>query len=107
MGIRRYTDLRAWQACDAYKKAIYRLCADGPLSRDWTRRNELEESVAGPPAHLSEGFGRFNPPDFARFAVMARSSLMESQDQLAEVALRRLLAVVLAIASMKLILAHR
>ena len=33
-------------------------------------------------AHIAEGFGRFNPPDFARFTVIARSSLMESQNHL-------------------------
>ena len=81
-GVRRFNDLRAWQACNAYKQAVYHTCADGPLSRDWVRRRQLEESVAGPPAHLAEGFGRFNPADFARFVVIARSSLMESQNHL-------------------------
>jgi hypothetical protein len=38
--------------------------------------------VAGPPAHLAEGFGRFSPPDFAGYTVMARSSLLESQNHL-------------------------
>jgi len=33
-------------------------------------------------AHIAEGFGRFNPADFARFCVIARSSLMESQNHL-------------------------
>lgn len=82
MGVRRFTELRAWQACDAYKKAVYRLCSDGPLSKDWSRRSQLEESVSGPPSHVAEGFGRFNPADFARFLVLARSSLMESQNHL-------------------------
>jgi four helix bundle protein len=82
MGVRRFTELRAWQACNSYKKAVYRLCESGPLSKDWGRRTQLEESVAGPPACIAEGFGRFNPADFARFAVMARSSLMESQNHL-------------------------
>ena len=82
MGVRRFTELRAWQACDAYKKAVYRLCSNGPLSGDWSRRRQLEESVSGPPAHVAEGFGRFNPADFARFLVLARSSLMESQNHL-------------------------
>jgi four helix bundle protein len=80
--VKRFTDLRAWQACNAYKQTVYAACADGPLSRDWARRRQLEESVAGPPAHLAEGFGRFNPPEFARFTVIARSSLMESQNHL-------------------------
>jgi four helix bundle protein len=81
-GVNRFTNLRAWQACGAYKKAMYRLCLERPLSRDWKRRDQLEESVAGPAGHLSEGFGRFSPPDFARFTVIARSSLMESQNHL-------------------------
>ena len=73
-GVRRFTQLRAWQACTAYKKAVYAICEDGALSQDWKRRSQLEESVAGPPGHLEEGFGRFSPADFARFVVMARSS---------------------------------
>jgi four helix bundle protein len=81
-GVRRFTDLRAWQACDVYKKAIYKLIDNGVYGNDWKRRIQIEESVSSPPDHIAEGFGRFNPPDFARFTVMARSSLMESQSQL-------------------------
>ena len=82
--VRRFTQLPAWQACNTYKQAVYRLCAEGPLSRDWDRRGQLEESVAGPPAHIAEGFGRFNPTEFARFTIIARSSLMESRRHLGE-----------------------
>lgn len=81
-GVQRFTDLRAWQACNVYKNAVYRICAEGRLSRDWARRDQLEASVASPAANISEGFGRFNPPDFARYAVIARASLMESQNHL-------------------------
>ena len=82
MGVRRFTDLRAWKACDAYKKAVYRLRDATPQLRQWRRWAQFEDSVAGPPAHVSEGFGRFSPPDFARYCVMARASLMESQNHL-------------------------
>jgi len=82
MGVHRFTELRAWQVCSVYKKAIYRLCSTGSLSRDFERRDQLERSAARPCAHVSEGFGRFSPPDFARYCVMARSSLMESQNHL-------------------------
>jgi four helix bundle protein len=77
-GVRRFTELRAWQACDVYKKAVYKLLDKGVFGKDW----KLEDSVAGPPGHVAEGFGRFNPPDFARFTVIARSSIMESQSHL-------------------------
>jgi len=52
------------------------------FGKDWKRLEQLEDSVAGPPGHVAEGFGRFNPPDFARFTVIARSSIMESQSHL-------------------------
>ena len=82
VGVQRFTDLRARQACDTYQKEVYELCREPPLANDWDRRTQLEKSVKGPPAHVAEGFGRFNPADFARFLVMARSSLMESQNHL-------------------------
>ena len=82
MGAKRFTELRAWQACVDYKRAVYRVLDQGALARDWERRAQLESSVAGPPAHIAEGFGRFSPADFARFVVMARSSLLESQNHL-------------------------
>ena len=81
-GVRRFSDLRAWQACTAYKRAVYRLCQHEPIASDWKRRGQLEDSVWGPPGHVAEGFGRFSPLDFARFVVMARASLMESQSHL-------------------------
>ncbi|HTM05176.1 MAG TPA: four helix bundle protein [Vicinamibacterales bacterium] len=81
-GVKRFTDLRAWQTCRDYKLAVYRTVLDSPLCRDWRRRDQLERSVAGPPAHVAEGFGRFNPTDSARFCVTARASLMESQNHL-------------------------
>lgn len=81
-GVHRFTDFRAWQACVTYKRAIYELVLNTPLSRDWKRRDQLEKSVAGPPSHIAEGYGRFNPPDFAQFTIFARASLMESQDHL-------------------------
>ena len=81
-GVRRFTDLRAWQACETYKKAVYQVCEQPPLATDWRRRGQLEEAVRGPGSHVAEGFGRFSPPDFARFVVMARASVMESQNHL-------------------------
>ena len=80
--VRRFTELRAWQTCNHYKQVVYRVCAEGPLSRDWEKRRQLEESVAEPPDHLAEGFRRANPGEFGRFSLLARSSLIESQNHL-------------------------
>jgi len=60
---------------------VYAICENGPLATN-LRNARSEDSAAGPPGHIAEGFGRFNPADFARFTVIARSSLMESQNHL-------------------------
>ena len=81
-GVKRFTDLRAWQACDVFKKAVYQLFESKQIAQDLGRRKQIEESSSRTTAHIAEGFGRFNPADFARFCVIARSSLMESQNHL-------------------------
>jgi four helix bundle protein len=81
-GVRHFTQLRAWQLCDAYKRAIYKLTEMPCYQKDSWRRAQLEKSVAGPPAHIAEGFGRFNPPEFAHYTSMAHGSLMESKNHL-------------------------
>jgi four helix bundle protein len=81
-GVRRFTQLRAWQACDAYKKAVYRVCSATTIATDHRFRQQLEESASGPSAHVAEGFGRFSPRDFARYLAIARASLIESQNHL-------------------------
>ena len=58
------------------------MCESEAIAKDLGRRKQIEESSSRPTAHIAEGFGRFNPADFARFCVIARSSLMESQSHL-------------------------
>ena len=81
-GVQRFTELRAWQACDHFKKAIYLLLETSPIAGDFELEKQLRESAARTTAHIAEGFGRFYPADFARFCVIARSSLMEAQNHL-------------------------
>jgi four helix bundle protein len=81
-GVRRFEDLRCWRACDQYKKAVYAVCETGSLVSDFRLRDQLRDAVAGPPSHIAEGFGRFNPLDAARFVAYARAALLESQNHL-------------------------
>jgi four helix bundle protein len=83
-GVDRFENLRAWQACDVFKRAIYELCEQPQIARDFGRRKQIEESSSRTTAHIAEGFGRFYPADLARFCVIARSSLMESQNHLVD-----------------------
>jgi four helix bundle protein len=82
MKIERFSDLRAWQTCSAYKNAVYKLCRESRIAADPELARQLISCVASAPANIAEGFARFNPPDNARFVVMARASLVESQNHL-------------------------
>jgi four helix bundle protein len=75
-------DLRAWQSSREFKLAIYRLTAEGGLARDFRLRDQLREAAASAVSQVAEGFGRFNPADFARFLGMAKASIVEVQNHL-------------------------
>src|SRR5687768_6753116 len=82
MGAKRFEDLVAWQLARALKQNVYVLCERPGCRTDWKFRSQLRESVAGPPAHIAEGFGRRRPRDFSRFLTMARASLDEARNHL-------------------------
>jgi four helix bundle protein len=77
-----FRELRAWQTTYAFKLAVYRLIATGPLSQDERLSKQLREAAASAASHVCEGFGRFDPVDFARFVKMGRASLMECRNHL-------------------------
>jgi four helix bundle protein len=79
---KKFRELRAWQATYAFKLKIYDLIEAGPLSEDESLKKQLREGAASAPSQISEGFGRFDPVDFARFVKMARASIIECQNHL-------------------------
>src|SRR5688572_17329802 len=82
MAVRSFDELRAWQTARAFKLAVYRLSQSGTLARDFRLRDQLCESAASAVSQVAEGFGRFNPADFARFQGIAKASLIEAQNHL-------------------------
>jgi four helix bundle protein len=84
VAFRHIEDIRAWRLAYEFKMAIYRLTEQGSLSRDVRLRDQLREAAASAPSHVSEGFGRFDPADFARFVKMARGSVMECRNHLVD-----------------------
>jgi four helix bundle protein len=84
-----FRELRAWQTARAFKLGVYRLIDVGPLSRDDTLKHQLREAAASCVSHIAEGFGRFDPADFARFVKMSKASVMECQNHLQDAVDRR------------------
>jgi four helix bundle protein len=89
MGVKTFRDLRAWQAVREFKLGIYGLVEQGSLARDVKLREQLREAAASAQSQISEGFGRFDPLDFARFVKMARASLLECHNHLGDAVDRR------------------
>jgi four helix bundle protein len=89
MTAKTFRDLRAWQAAYAFKLKVYELIEHGPLANDEKLRKQLREGAASAPSQISEGFGRFDPADNARFVKMARASIIECQNHLQDAVDRR------------------
>lgn len=82
MGAKTFEELICWQLARELKRKVYALSNRPGCDRDWKFRTQLREAAAGPPAHISEGFGRKRPRDFSRFLSFARSSLDETKNHL-------------------------
>ena len=84
MGFRQIEDIRAWRLAHEFKVGVYRLMESSPFARDVRLRDQLREAAASAVSQISEGFGRFDPMDFARFVKMARASLIECKNHLVD-----------------------
>jgi four helix bundle protein len=83
-GVKRYKDLVAWQLADDLKRKVYAL-VDGTSARDDRRfAEQIRDSAASAPRNLSEGFGCFRHPEFARYTRVAKASLTETDNHLGD-----------------------
>jgi four helix bundle protein len=80
--VHSYRELDAWQLCVELRDKVLPLLKSGPAARDFKFRDQLSDSVRSPPRNIAEGFGRFNPGEFAHFLGFARASLDETETSL-------------------------
>jgi hypothetical protein len=83
MTVRRFTQLRAWQTCDSYKRRGYKLCRETRIATDFKLKGQLEEAVARPSLMESQ-----NHLLDAHEKGYIDDGLLQTHDQLAESALR-------------------
>jgi four helix bundle protein len=82
MVARHYRELVCWQLSNELKRRVYAFIANPPASKDFEFCKQIRGSARGAPRTISEGFGRFRPPEFARYLEFARASLIETQNHL-------------------------
>lgn len=91
-GAKNYRELRVWDAAREVKRALYELIDTPPFDRAERLRDQLREAAASAVSQISEGYGRFDPGDHARYLKMARASLVECQNHLVDAVDRRVIS---------------
>jgi four helix bundle protein len=84
VGVRRYEDLQAWQLATAVKERVIRRTLEPAWQDHRWLRDQLRKAASSGCVNIAEGFSRYQPKDFARFLVIAKSSLSEVIEHLAD-----------------------
>jgi hypothetical protein len=67
-------ELDAWQLADELRREVLMLTETGPAHNDFKFRDQIRDAASSAARNISEGFGRFRPPEFARFMEFSISS---------------------------------
>lgn len=77
--ITKFEDLIAWQEARALVKMVYKLTSDGPFSKDFGMRDQIQRASVSIMTNIAEGFDCESTAEFARFLGIARRSAVEVQ----------------------------
>jgi len=80
--IKKFEDIKAWQKARELASAIYKLCREGELARDFGLRDQIRRSAVSVQSNIAEGFGREGNKEFIRFLKIAKGSACEFRSQL-------------------------
>jgi four helix bundle protein len=78
-GAERFEELVTWQRMYELSLEVWKFTRDPPASRDFRYRDEIRDASDSAHRNVAEGFGRYNPMDFARFLDISRASALETQ----------------------------
>lgn len=82
MSIKNYREIVAWQKGIDLTILIYAIVRDFPSEEKYGISSQMTRAAVSVPSNIAEGFGRYNPVEFARFLRMSLGSLFELQTQL-------------------------
>ena len=80
--IKQFEDIQAWQKARELVREIYKVCAEGRLSKDFGLRDQLCRAAVSSMSNVAEGFAKKSDRDFAHFLDIARGSITEVQSLL-------------------------
>ncbi|MGA2966185.1 MAG: four helix bundle protein [Terriglobales bacterium] len=77
-----FQDLRIWQEAMDLTVEIYRVTGGFPKHEIYGLASQMRRAAVSVPSNIAEGKGHRSDPEFVRFLLHARGSLLELQTQL-------------------------
>jgi len=78
-GVERFEDLLTWQLLPELEGEIARVTQHEAVKRELRFRSQITDAAGSAVRNVAEGFGRYNPTEFARFLDVSRASALEVQ----------------------------
>jgi len=75
-------DLVAWQVAMDLATAVYKATATYPVDERFRLRMQVRRASVSVASNIAEGHGRSAKKEFARFVLIARGSLKETETQI-------------------------
>lgn len=82
MKIERFEDIEAWREARNLTRQIYQIAGEGPLSKDYGLRDQLQRAAVSVMANIAEGFDSGSNREFIKFLNYAVRSATEIQSHL-------------------------
>jgi four helix bundle protein len=80
--IKSFEDIEAWQRARVFSQKIYDLTGEGSFARDYSLRNQINDSSGSIMDNIAEGFERGGNREFINFLSYAKGSAGETRSQL-------------------------
>jgi len=77
-----FQDLRIWQEAMDLTVEVYRITGGFPRHETYGLSSQMRRAAVSVPSNIAEGKGHRSDPEFMRFLLHARGSLLELQTQL-------------------------
>ena len=81
-GFKRIEEIEVWKRGCRLAVDIYKMSREGPLSKDWSLRDQIRRAVVSISSNIAEGFERESDTEFKRFLFIAKGSCGELRTQL-------------------------
>lgn len=80
--IKSFEDIEAWKKARLFAREIYAITLDGSFAKDYSLKNQINESSGSIMDNIAEGFERGGNKEFINFLSYAKGSAGEARSQL-------------------------